>query len=75
MRTVGQTDRQDMNLIVAFRNFWKPPPQKKKTKLSTKERIECKTRFFLYTWCPEPKCVGYWTHPLRMTRRMRSNSS
>jgi len=26
------------------------------------------------TLCPEQKCVGYWTHPLSMIRRMRTNS-
>jgi len=35
VRAVGQT--HDMNLIVAFRNFGNAP---KKTKLSTKERIQ-----------------------------------
>jgi len=42
-RTDGRTDRQDVNLIVAFRDFWNAP---KKTKLSTKERIQDSISFF-----------------------------
>jgi hypothetical protein len=37
MRAVGRTERQHMNLIVAFRNCGNAP---NKTKLSTKERIQ-----------------------------------